>query len=162
LIDGGRTLVQRVLQIAKRKPSEEAVAVATAPTHLEEALVNQLLFLTRSERAPSLKGFSYLGLARESIVLGVLGLKLAHIHGRGHERSRRVKDIFARFRHNAECKINKTRFYDRSDWTEMFGKRVRIQNGVNSTREERIQWLKGKKERNIKKGINEGKKKRCG
>jgi len=44
----------------------------------------------------------------------------------------------------------------------MFGKRVRIQNGVNSTREERIQWLKGKKERNIKKGINEGKKKRCG
>jgi len=39
----------------------------------------------------------------------------------------------------------------RSDWTEMVGKRVRIQNVVKSTREERIQWLKRKKERNIKK-----------
>ena len=47
-----------------------------------------------------------------------------------------------------------TRFYERSDWTEMVGKRVRIQNVVKSTREERIQWLKRKKERNIKKGIN--------
>jgi len=51
--------------------------------------------------------------------------------------------------------IYKTRFYERSDWTEMVGKRVRIQNVVKSTREERIQWLKRKKERNIKKGINE-------
>ena len=42
-------------------------------------------------------------------------------------------------------------FYERSDWTEMVGKRVRIQNVVESTREERIQWLKRKKERNIKK-----------
>jgi len=33
----------------------------------------------------------------------------------------------------------------------MVGKRVRIQNVVKSTREERIQWLKRKKERNIKK-----------
>jgi len=40
--------------------------------------------------------------------------------------------------------------YERSDWTEMVGKRVRIQNVVKSTREERIQWLKRKKERNIK------------
>ena len=47
--------------------------------------------------------------------------------------------------------IYKTRFYERSDWTEMVGKRVRIQNVVESTREERIQWLKRKKERNIKK-----------
>jgi len=42
-------------------------------------------------------------------------------------------------------------FYERSDWTEMVGKRVRIQNVVKSTREERIQWWKRKKERNIKK-----------
>jgi len=33
----------------------------------------------------------------------------------------------------------------------MVGKRVRIQNVVKSTREERIQWWKRKKERNIKK-----------
>ena len=59
---------------------------------------------------------------------------------------------------DAECKIDensgsiyKTRFYERSDWTEMVGKRVRIHNVVKSTREERIQWLKRKKERNIKK-----------
>jgi len=32
----------------------------------------------------------------------------------------------------------------------MVGKRVRIQIVVKSTREERIQWLKRKKERNIK------------
>jgi len=47
--------------------------------------------------------------------------------------------------------IYKTRFYERSDWTEIVGKRARIQNVVKSTREERMQWLKRKKERNIKK-----------